>query len=74
MNTNLRRHMRAAPWKYGMVSVALLAGMIAALATAAQSGGIVPTEFSAVRVEPGPKPDVVFFATGDTLGKIEPCG
>jgi hypothetical protein len=66
--------MQAAPGKYGIVSVALLAGMIAALTTAAQTGGIVPTEFTSVRVEPGPEPDVVFFATGDTMGKIEPCG
>jgi hypothetical protein len=43
-------------------------------APAPQSGGIVPTEYSPIGVEPGPEPDVTFFATGDTLGKIEPCG
>ena len=66
--------MHPASLKYGMLSLAILGGTVAALATAAQTGGIVPTEYSAVRVEPGPKPDVVFFATGDTMGKIEPCG
>ena len=43
-------------------------------ALAGQTGEIVPTEYRAVQVEPGPAPDVAFFATGDTLGKIEPCG
>ena len=66
--------MQPAPIKYGIVPVALLVGMIAALATAAQSGGIVPTEYNAVSVAPGPRPDVAFFATGDSMGKIEPCG
>jgi hypothetical protein len=66
--------MHPAPMKSGILSLALLAGAITALVTPAQEGGIVPTEYSSVRVEPGPKPDVVFFATGDTLGKIEPCG
>jgi len=47
---------------------------VVALAGSAQSGGIVPTEYSAASVAPGPQPDVVFFATGDTMGKIEPCG
>ena len=55
--------------------LALALVTFAALAAPApQSGGIVPTEYSPIGVEPGPEPDVTFFATGDTLGKIEPCG
>jgi len=47
---------------------------VALAVPAPQTGGIVPTEYSTVGVEPGPEPDVTFFATGDTMGKIEPCG
>lgn len=54
---------------------ALALGSFAALAyPAAQAGGIVPTEYSPINVAPGPEPDVTFFATGEALGKIEPCG
>jgi len=52
----------------------LLCAFAALAAPAPQSGGIVPTEYSPISVEPGPEPDVTFFATGDSLGKIEPCG
>ncbi len=37
-------------------------------------GGIVPTEYNAVQIAPGPEPMVTFFATGEVVGKIEPCG
>ena len=53
--------------------LALLASA-GALLFAEQKGGIVPTEYRAFDIAPGPEPDVVFFATGEVLGKIEPCG
>ncbi len=60
------------------LSLSLLAGVAAgaALAVAApqEAGGIVPTDYRAVSVDPGPEPTVTFFATGEALGKIEPCG
>ena len=54
----------------------LLAGLSAGLVAAQtrQTGGIVPTETIAVKVAPGPEADVTLFATGDVLGKVEPCG
>ncbi len=51
-----------------------LGSFVALAAPVPQTGGIVPTEYNPVNVGPGPEPDVTFFATGDTLGKIEPCG
>ena len=51
---------------------ALAAG--AALTTGAQSGGIVKTEFKRFTIQPGPAPDLTLFATGECIGKIEPCG
>jgi hypothetical protein len=56
--------------------VLIAAAMLLWGLTAAQApkGGIVPTRYQAVTVEPGPEPDVTFFATGDALGRIEPCG
>ena len=53
--------------------IACLAGGFAAAQTQ-QQGGIVPTEYLAVKVAPGPEADVTFFASGDALGKVEPCG
>jgi hypothetical protein len=58
-------------------ALALLIGLglgVTMGALAAQTGGLVPTEYRPVSVEAGPAPDVAFFATGDTMGKIEPCG
>jgi hypothetical protein len=53
----------------------LATGGLSALAgAAAPQGGIEPTEFRAVQVAPGPEPGVTFFATGEAIGKIEPCG
>ena len=51
---------------------ALVAG--AALTSGAQSGGIVKTQFKQFTIEPGPEPDLTLFATGECIGKIEPCG
>jgi len=53
--------------------IACLVGGFAAAQTQ-QKGGIVPTEYLAVKVAPGPEADVTFFASGDALGKVEPCG
>jgi len=36
--------------------------------------GIVPTERMSVAIDPGPEPDLTAFASGEALGKIEPCG
>ncbi|MFQ5766670.1 MAG: hypothetical protein ACE5ID_01615 [Acidobacteriota bacterium] len=61
----------------------LMAGILAGLmaggtpspgASPEVQGGLVPTENHPVNIPPGPEPDVTFFATGETLGKIEPCG
>ncbi|MFQ5670230.1 MAG: hypothetical protein ACE5HD_06885 [Acidobacteriota bacterium] len=51
-----------------------MAGAAIRSAPGAQSGGIVPTEYHPALVQPGPEPDLTFFATGETMGKIEPCG
>lgn len=63
---------------YRSPSATLLAGTLAAcaaaLSMAAQSGGIVPTEYHKFTIRPGPVPDLTLFATGECIGKIEPCG
>lgn len=56
------------------LAILSLGTLVALAVPAPQTGGIVPTEYSTVGVGPGPEPDVTFFATGDTMGKIEPCG
>lgn len=53
--------------------IACLVGGFAAAQTE-QKGGIVPTQYLAVKVAPGPEADVTLFASGDALGKVEPCG
>jgi hypothetical protein len=55
-----------------LLIVVLVGGF--AVAQSQQTGGIVPTEYHNVKVAPGPEPDVTFFASGDVLGKVEPCG
>ena len=46
----------------------------AAARSAGQSGGIVPTENHPVEITSGPEADLTFFATGEAIGKLEPCG
>jgi hypothetical protein len=60
----------------GAALLVVTTGVVVGLAAAQTQpgGGIVPTEFHTVKVAPGPEPDVTFFATGDALGKVEPCG
>lgn len=57
-----------------LVSAGLLAGVALVMAGPQETGGIIPTDYRKVSVDPGPEPSVTFFATGDGLGKIEPCG
>ena len=57
-----------------MVLAGTVAASAAVLSLAAQSGGIVPTEFHKFTIDPGPVPDLTVFATGECIGKIEPCG
>jgi hypothetical protein len=70
LNVSNDRNSRAA---FLLLLVACLVGGLAAAQTG-QKGGIVPTEYLAVKVAPGPEADVTFFASGDALGKVEPCG
>ena len=56
------------------LAVLALGAFASVAAPSPQTGGIVPTEYSPISVDPGPAPDVTFFVTGDTMGKIEPCG
>ncbi|MFQ5719836.1 MAG: hypothetical protein ACE5IK_09830 [Acidobacteriota bacterium] len=58
----------------GLFFAGTLAVCTIALTLGAQSGGIVPTEYHEFTVEPGPEPDLTIFATGECIGKIEPCG
>ena len=54
--------------------VGTLAASAAVLSLAAQGGKIVPTEYHKFTIDPGPTPDLTVFATGECIGKIEPCG
>ena len=66
----LRRH---GPWALGAVA-GILAGMMAGRAAEPARSGVVSTERLAIAIEPGPEPDLTVFASGEALGKIEPCG
>ena len=54
--------------------IGALAGAALALSDGTPSGGIVPTSYHPFVIEPGPEPDLTLFATGECIGKIEPCG
>ena len=65
--------LRHGSWALGALA-GIIAGVMAGRAAEPAKSGVVPTERLAVVIEPGPEPDLTVFASGEALGKIEPCG
>jgi len=65
--------LRHGSWALGALA-GIIAGVMAGTAAEPAPSGIVPTERMSVAIDPGPEPDLTVFASGEALGKIEPCG
>jgi hypothetical protein len=68
----MHRFLRPLPGWLAM-SVGMVAGAGFALSEN-PTGRVIATQSRPYKVELGPEPDVAFFATGEAVGKIEPCG